>query len=174
MKVKCKACGDKIERDEAFKIIRERPSGNTNEYYCSEDEYDNIQREKDSKYKCYETVRNIINIKMINPTWIKNINTIREFYDYNVIEKCFKENEDQIKWSIYNKDFKSEHIKSKYILAIIANNIEDTYKKHKKELEEMNRLFNKVENNKINIDIINNEVTRVKKRNNNDISVFLD
>lgn len=175
MKVKCKSCGNKIERDKAFKIVRERKSGKLNEYYCNKEEYDDIQKEKNDKFKCYETIKDIINIKMITPAWIKNINIIREFYDYNVIEKCFRDNEERIRWSICNKDFKTEHMKSKYILAIIANNIEDTYKKHLKDLEDANRLFNKIENNEIHIDIINEviEVQPKKRKNNNDISMFL-
>lgn len=174
MKVKCKICGDKIERDTAYKVVKETTKTKVNEYYCNQEEYDKVQQEKKSREKCINTIVEVLSMQMITPVWLKNIKTIREFYDYNIIEKCFKENEDTIKWSIYNKDFKTEHMKSKYILAIIANNIEDTYKKHKRDMEEMNRLFNKVENNEIDIDVINESVTKVNKRKNNDISQFLD
>lgn len=176
MKVKCKKCGAKIERDEAFKVVKQTEKTKANHYYCSEDEYNSIIKEQEDKYRCYDTIKKIINMKMITPAWIKNINTIREFYDYDVIDKCFKDNEDTISWSLNNKDFKNEHAKSRYVLAIITNNIEDTYKKHIKDIEEMNRLFTKNENNEIDIDILNEEPIQIskKRKNENDISMFLD
>lgn len=183
MKVKCKGCKNKIERSEAFKIIKETSKGKTNEYYCNKKEYDSIQKEKEDKIKCYKVIKEIINVKMISPAWIKNINVVREFYDYSIIEKCFRENKDVILWSMQNKDFETEYAKSKYILTIILNNIEDTYKKHKKELQEMEKLFNKNENNEIDIDIMNNTIKNDTKTNSiikpnknkiNDISSFLD
>lgn len=178
MNVKCKACKNKIDRDGAFKVVRERPSGKINEYYCNEEEYNKINIEKEDKARCYEVVKEVIMCEMITPAWVKNINTIREYYDYIVIEKCFKENRESINWSINNKDFKNEHNKAKYILSIVANNIADTKKRHLADVENMNRLFNKSENNEVNIDIINNEETarpiqRKKKEVSNDISQFL-
>lgn len=173
MKVKCKICGKKIDRDSAFKIVKKQKSRNLNLYYCNEEEYNESQEEITQRNKCYDVIKDILNIPLVTPSMIKQLNTIREYYDYVVITKTFKTKEEDIKWAINNKDFKNEHNKFKYILVIILNNIEDVKKKHIKDLEEIKKMFSKTENDSINIDIINDMPTVTQKRNN-DISQFLD
>lgn len=172
MKVKCKICGNKIERDTAYKIVKEQKTKKVNLYYCSEDEYNKQQEEIKQRDKCYETIKDILGISLVTPEMIKQLKIVRENYDYPVIIKTFKFKEDDIRWAVNNKDFTNTYSKFRYILAIILNNIEDVKKVHMKDLEEMNRLFNKVENNDVNIDIIN-DMPISKQRKSNDISQFL-
>lgn len=176
MKVKCKICGNKIERDTAYKIVKEQKTKKVNLYYCSEDEYNKQQEEIKQRDKCYEIVKDILGVPIIKPGLIKQLKTIREFYEYSIITKTFKFKSEDIKWATSNKEFNSEYSKDRYVLAIILNNIEDVKKVHMKDLEEMNRLFNKAENNDVNIDIMNDlEVVKPPKtKKSNDISCFLD
>ncbi|CEQ01634.1 Uncharacterised protein [[Clostridium] sordellii] len=173
MKVKCKICGSKIERDSAYKIVKEQKSKRVNLYYCSEEEYDKQQDEIIQRDKCYEVIKDILNIPLVTPGMIKQLKTVREYYEYVVITKTFKTKEEDIRWAVNNKEFSNEYNKFRYVLAIILNNIEDIKKVHMKELEEISRLFNKVENNEINIDIMN-DMPISTKRKSNDISQFLD
>lgn len=172
MKVKCKICGNKIEKDTAFKIIKEQKSKNVNMYYCNKEEYDKQQEEINQKNKCFEVISEMLGIPYLTPGMIKQINTIREYYEYTVIAKAFKHNEDAILWAINNKEFSGEYNKFRYITSIVLDNIEKVKQVHIRELEEINRLFNKVEDN-INIDIMN-ELPISNNRKTNDISQFLD
>lgn len=140
--VKCKICGTKKSIDEAFKVIKETPRTKVNNYYCSKEEYKESIRETTSKKECMEYIREILGVKMIPPAFAKQVNILREYYDYIVIKKTFKECENNIKWQLDNKEFTSEFAKAKYIIAIISNNIEKVYKKHKRDQEKLNSIFN--------------------------------
>ena len=41
--------------------------------------------EKTSKNKCLETIKEIMNIKMLPPIMVKKVNELRDFYDYIII-----------------------------------------------------------------------------------------
>ncbi len=51
-----------------------------------------------------------------------------EFYGYEIIYKTMCKCDNNIQWSIKNKEFKNEAGKISYIFAIIKNNINDVYK----------------------------------------------
>lgn len=166
-KCKCTLCKKETTTDKAFKIKK----GGRNIYYCSEQEYKKYQDQTEKRNKCFETVIKIMQVPMLSPMMIKEINKIAEFYDYIVIDKCFKEQEQKIRWFLDNNELSNEYGKARYIATIIQNNINNTYKKYLQEIKQMERLFAKeVEN--IEVEIINMENTKVNN-NVNDISQFL-
>lgn len=168
-KVKCRACGKESTNDVAFKVT----VNGKNIYYCSEDEYNEKRKENDNKTKCLETITGIFGVKMLPPVMVKKVNELRQFYDYIVIEKTFKECTDKISWALETKDFNSEFSKAKYIVSIVANNIDKVYKKYIKDLKDMERLFAKEE--VVDIEMIDMNISRNTNNDNvSDISMFLD
>ena len=166
---KCTHCKQQLSTDEAFKIVIK----GRNKYYCSEEEYNQIQQEQKDKVKCLETIITILNVPFIQPVLLKEVNLLREFYSYIVIEKAFKDNEQSILWFLENKDTGSEFGKMKYIMTIIKNNINSIFKKYTQEQKDLQKIFNKVESQEIDMDIMN---TTIEIQNNDisDISQFLD
>ena len=168
-RVICKNCTNELTTDIAFKVTDEKGK---NSYYCSKEEYEQMINEKTSKNKCLETIKEIMNIKMLPPIMVKKVNELRDFYDYIIIEKTFKESRESIEWSLESKEFNNEFTKAKYITSIVANNIDRVYKKHKKDMEDIERLFKKQD--EVMVDIVDTDISRTKTNDRSDISEFLD
>lgn len=169
-KCKCTLCGKETTTDKAFKTKK----GSKNIYWCNEEEFNKHQDKINERNKCLETIVRMIQVPMLSPMMIKEINKIADFYDYVVIEKCFKEHEQNIKWFLDNNELSNEYGKARYIATIIKNNINNTYKKHIQEVKQMERLFER-EKESIDVDIINMDIDneRVITKKTNDISDFL-
>lgn len=170
-KVKCKSCGKEGYNVDFFLVQK----GNIKIYYCQEEEYLKIQQAKEDKNKCFETIKEIINEPILTPIFIKNLNTINEFYEYRVIEKTFKEVREIIEKSIQNKDFNSEFSKAKYIFTIISNSIGRVYKKDKKEQEDSSRFLNENSTTLPEFDVLEESININKelKSKQSDISMFI-
>ena len=170
---KCTHCKKQLNTDIAYKVT----TNGRNKYYCSEEEYNQIQEEINSKIKCLETISSILKIPFVQPMMLKEINSLRKFYGYIVIEKTFKDNSENIKWFLENKKNGSEFGKIRYITTIIKNNINSTFKKYVEEQKELDRMFNKSEKDikNMDIDIMNdNENIQTITNKGIDISMFLD
>jgi hypothetical protein len=165
----CKACKKELTTDKAYKVTINEKS----KYYCSEDEYNDLLKEQEERNHCLEAISNHMRLKFVTPYIQKEINKLKEYYNYIVIEKCFKENEKVINWFLDNNENSSEFGKCRYIFTIIQNNINKTEKKHKKELEEMKLMFEQTQSNTIDVDIMNN-ISQTPNRQVSDISSFLD
>lgn len=120
MLVKCRCCGNKLERNDAFKVV----VGAKNTYYCNEKEYLNLIKIKEDKDNVFLLINNIFGYKVINSALFKEINTIHEVYEYSHILAYLEENYDYI-ISVMNRDFVSEYAKIRYFSAILKNNIKD-------------------------------------------------
>lgn len=168
-KCKCQVCQKELTTDKAYKVNINGRS----KYYCSEDEYRDLIKQQEDRQHCLELISKYMRLKFATPHIQKEVNKLKEYYDYIVIEKCFKENESTISWFLDNNDNSSEFGKSRYIFTIIQNNINKTDRKHKKELEEMKQMFNQ-SNNSVDIDIMNTIDNQTINRPISDISSFLD
>ena len=166
---KCTHCKNQLNTDIAYKVI----INGRNKYYCNEEEYRQIQEEADNKNKCLETIMAMLNVPFIQPVMLKEINLLRDFYSYIVIEKAFKDNEQSILWFLENKDTGSEFGKIKYIMTIIKNNINSTFRKYTQEQKDLQKIFNKVESQEIDMDIMNTTI-KIQDNDISDISQFLD
>lgn len=165
----CQICRKPLTTDIAYKVsVKGR-----NLYYCSEEEYVNKQKNIRLKNECLETISKIINVPILTPAMLKEINKIAEYYEYIVIKKCFIENEKSIQWFLNNNENSTEYGKARYISTIILNNINKTLKKHKDEIKQMELLFAKNEND-IDINLIDSIEIKKRDKEINDISDFLD
>lgn len=166
-KCKCTHCKKELSTDIAYKVT----INGKNKYYCTKEEYETIQNEINDKNKCLETISTILNIPFVPPMMLREINDLTKFYSYIVINRTFKDNEKNIRWFIENRDSGSEYGKIKYIMTIIKNNINTTYKKYIKEQQQLVEMF-KTNDKEIDMDIIN--ITNDKQSNDiSDISEFL-
>ena len=169
-KCKCQICKTELMTDIAYKITDEKGKS---KYYCSEDEYTQIIKEKEDKNRCISILGETLHIPYVPPVLIKEIDKIRKHYQYEVIYRTIKESESTIQWFISNNDEASEYAKARYIATVISNNINKVKKKYDAELKSMQELFKKAEIQTIDIDIMNNTSTSNSK-NISDISDFLD
>lgn len=164
-KVKCRICKKELPKEQAYKVKK----GKTNQYYCTKEEYDNLMQQKEDRLKCLDTIAKIMNIPMIPPVMVKQINTLNSFYTYGIIKKTFEENKQNIQWVLENKDFKSEFAKTKYIISIVANNINKVFLRER----EMDKQVINKKTDIVDVDIFTEEIVTTKRKVS-DISDFLD
>ena len=101
MLVKCRKCNKKVERNEAFKVV----VGGKNTYYCNEEEYNEILRNKELKDETYSYIYNIFGYKITNTCIYKEVNDLVDVFGYELLLSYLKENEVYLKSVIQGKDF---------------------------------------------------------------------
>lgn len=131
MKVKCRICGQYIDKDKAYRVEKY----NKNMYYCSEEEYLEYKRKQSEQSKqkadMYRMIEQFIG-KTTNTALFKEVNIWLSAVDHSTVCRYFKENETRIKAAM-NKEFSSEYAKIRYFSAIVKNNI-GSYKDTEKEV----------------------------------------
>ena len=169
-KVKCKKCGKQLTTDTSFKVVR----NGKNEYYCSEEEYNELLKEKEERNKCLELISSVFGIEYCPPMVVKELNSIAKHYNYKTIMDTFndKEVKSTVEWFLDNNGFNFGTVR--YVFTIIENNIARVFKQRKKELEQIEKMLNGSEDN-IYISIMNDieENKTDKKKDIVDISDFL-
>ena len=169
-KVKCKICKKQLTTDTSFKVVR----NGKNEYYCSEEEYNELLKEKEERNKCLELISSVFGIEFCPPMVVKELNNIAIHYNYETIMDTFNDNEvkNTVGWFLDNNGFNFGTVR--YVFTIIFNNIARVYKKHQEELEKIKKMLEGNKND-IDIDIMNNMDNKtVEISNDNDISQWLD
>lgn len=121
MLVKCQSCGNRIERDKAFKIV----VGKVNKYYCNENEYLEIEEKKKLKKNTFDEIFKCFNRKITNSALFGEISELEKIYGYEKIYKYIADNSDYISSVITSKDFVSEYAQIRYFAAILKNNLAD-------------------------------------------------
>lgn len=121
MLVKCKKCGNKIERSDAFKVV----VGKVNTYYCNEDEYNEILKNRKLKDETYSYINNIFGYKVTNTSMFKEINEIVDVFGYELLLSYLSENESYLMPVVQEKDFSNEYGKIRYFSAILKNSLAD-------------------------------------------------
>ena len=81
MLVKCRLCGTKVDRKNAFKVV----VGNKNAYYCNEAEYQKVLHNREVKDNTYTCINEIFGYKVLNSALFKEINLLLETYSYEHI-----------------------------------------------------------------------------------------
>lgn len=120
MLVKCKGCGEKIDRDIAYRVIVK----GKNNYYCSEVEYKGIIKSKEVKDNTYELINQLFGYKVTNTALFKELNLIRESHSYDKIYAYLQENVTYLEQTL-SKSFCSEYAKIRYFSAILKNSLAD-------------------------------------------------
>lgn len=126
MLVKCKICGNKIDRETAHKVV----VNEKNNYYCSELEYSEWQAKKEIKDNTYNLIFQIFDRKITNTILYKEITELSEIYTYEKIFAYLTENEKYLS-GVMGKGFTSEYGQIRYFTAILKNSLADF--KYKKE-----------------------------------------
>ena len=171
-KVKCKICKKQLTSDSAYKVTDEKGK---NSYYCNEEEYSNMVKEKEDKNECLTMLSEIFNTEYCPPMVVKELNNIAKHYDYKTIIDTF--NDDEVKntvgWFLDNNGFNFGTVR--YVFTIISNNIPRVYKQRQEELEKIKKMLEGNKND-IDIDIMNDIIDNktVEISNDNDISQWLD
>ena len=125
--VKCKGCGKQIDQSIAYKHIHTTSGGKVqNHYYCSQEEYESIERDKELYKKVQYITDEILGYPCVNNNRNKRIQDLQNAgYTNEEIYRCFKEYKDEIeKWIEFNKIDK-EFNKLAYMFSVIGANIKD-------------------------------------------------
>lgn len=196
--VTCKICGKKILKEEAYCVSRMylskkgKDAGNfktQKKYYCSKEEYENVEYEKMKEVCMWKELYNFVRIEVMKysknqslpPLLISRIQDLRngsvilpkvgkikqskEGYSYEVILETFKKHLQNINFWISKKQFKNEQQKINYIMAIINGNINDIYNS-KKETEK--RTEQNIINEENVLPTINFQETNIQKTSTKD------
>lgn len=130
MRVKCRYCGERVEKEDAYK------DPNKNSYYCSEEHYlaimnkrEDFQKEKEEKKQnkidpVYEEVADIFGYRIQNSQLFKEMKLWRSICNDEKILAYLQEHKDYIK-SKLEKLNSSEYARIRYVSAILKNSLKD-------------------------------------------------
>lgn len=130
MRVKCRYCGERVEKEDAYK------DPNKNSYYCSEEHYlatmknrEDLQKEKEEKRQkkidpVYEEVADIFGYRIQNSQLFKEMKLWRSICNDEKILAYLHEHKDYIK-SKLEKLNSSEYARIRYVSAILKNSLKD-------------------------------------------------
>ena len=130
MRVKCRYCGERVEKEDAYK------DPNKNSYYCSEEHYlatmknrEDLQKEKEEKIQkkidpVYEEVADIFGYRIQNSQLFKEMKLWRSICNDEKILAYLQEHKDYIK-SKLEKLNSSEYARIRYVSAILKNSLKD-------------------------------------------------
>lgn len=163
---KCQICGKTLYTNEAYRVSFNKK----NKYFCSEKEYQKDLQLKKEKENCYSVVAEIMEVPFITPMMKKEIGNLNQFYNFAIIEKTFKECEQNIKWFLSNNNSSSEYGKTRYVITIIQNNINSIAKKYKRLQNTREKELQKIQT--VDVDIIN--ISTNELNNTSDITQWLD
>ena len=125
-KVKCKVCGEKIEKEDAYCITKVSDSGRkTNSYYCSQQEYEKNKEEKELWRLLLVAVDDILGYTCISKTKVNMIKEIEEHYSRRQLYNCLTIHKEEIKRYLDEKGIYEEYGKLSYIFACVKNKIKD-------------------------------------------------
>ncbi len=120
MLVKCRFCSNKIERNDAYKVV----VNGKNEYYCNEKEYQKKLKDVADKENTFKMINEIFGYEITNSALYKELKEISANHSYEKIYSYLHDNKAMLERSM-NKSFSSEYGKIRYFSTIIKNNIVD-------------------------------------------------
>ena len=118
--VKCKICGTKIERNDAYKVVVK----GKNEYYCNEKEYQKKLKQAADRVNTINIINEIFGYEITNSALNKELKEISTNHSFEKIYSYIYDNRQMLQRSL-SKDFSSEYGKIRYFSTIIKNNIVD-------------------------------------------------
>lgn len=130
MLVKCKICKNKVERNDAYKVVVK----DKNHYYCNVEEYVKWNEENESRRKVIDFAFEVIG-ETTNTSLMKDLSQIAKVHTYIKMINYMESNVEEIV-NAMNKHFETEYGKIRYFTAIIKNSIGD-FKEKKEETEEI-------------------------------------
>lgn len=121
MLVKCRICGKKVDRNEAFKVAVE---GKPNAYYCSEAEYNKMIENRKNRNDTYYCIYDIFGYTVTNTVLNKEVNALGKIYGFKLILKYLHDNQEYLT-RIVGREYNSEFAKIRYFAAILKNSLVD-------------------------------------------------
>lgn len=129
---KCKACGKKLNTDNAYKTERK----GKNVYFCNQEEYETWYKENEQRAELEkslgEAVEATIGKVFNNSTWGEMRKTLsywkEQGYSLEDSVKYLWDVSDQVRHLILEKTFLSEFSKAKYYFAVVRNHIQEYFK----------------------------------------------
>lgn len=174
---KCRSCGKILRSGDAYRHIHVTSGGNKeNHYYCNEDEYLEIERDKEYRRRTLAKIQSDIleydDRQILPQTLIGDISKLGKRYGYEVVYKCIEDNFDDLHyWMSLEDKFNNEFAKCRYMYTIIANNINDTYNDFRREQRVKEK---QEESTGVDIDILALGGSNKQRKAKTDISSFLD
>ena len=123
IQVKCRICGAKTERNNAYKVT----INGKNEYYCNEQEYKQKQKQIADRTNTINIINEIFGYEITNSAMNKELKEISTNHSFDKIYSFLYDNKSMLERSL-NKTFSSEYGKIRYFTTIIKNNIVDYIK----------------------------------------------
>lgn len=138
-------------------------------YYSSKEAYEKIAINSENRMKCISKLMDILGYKqgMKLPTITYKKIKEYEVYGYDVLYETILRQEKSIQWALTNKQFTSETSKISYIMAILQNNVMDSYKDKVALEKAMNKSLKQDTNSILDLDIGGT------KKQSNDVSNLL-
>lgn len=119
MLVKCRICKNKIERNDAYRVVVK----DKNHYYCNVDEYISWNEENESRMKVIDFSFEVIG-ETTNTSLMKELAQIAKVHGYKKMINYMEFDVENIV-NAMNKHFETEYGKIRYFTAIIKNSIGD-------------------------------------------------
>ena len=120
MRVKCKACGKSVPKEEAYKVVVNK----VNKYYCSEMEYNNQLFYESVKQEIAQRLSNILDMPLCDNTMIyKEWKEWRDIAPDTVILDFLRSQESYLISRI--SKIQASYSKIRYLSAIVKNSIEE-------------------------------------------------
>lgn len=145
-KVKCKITGEEGTSNTFYKVTTFNQDGQpTTCFYKSKEVYDEWRAKTDKRLDLNRIIGEFMGYFEDQPfptTVTKKVKELEKTYDIFTIYDTFVECRDKIQWAMDTMEFNSEIHKCNYMMAIIVNNINDVYKRRKKEERESKRIEN--------------------------------
>lgn len=124
MLVKCRICGEKINKDTAYKIT----VNGTNFYYHSKEEYETEEarkkKVKEDKDKVYNLICDMFGYEIQNTQFFAEWKLWNKLKPNDIIYRYLKENETYLK-GICNRCYDTEFQKIRYFSAVLKNSLHD-------------------------------------------------
>lgn len=125
---KCTHCKKELDKTTAYLVEGVTRTGNpTKKWYCSQEEYEQIQMDKETRSNVYtEILKYFPSIKMANslPKFLfMEVGIIASQHSWNKIYDYLQENADYIERAL-DKDFPGDPSKGKYLAAMIRTGCE--------------------------------------------------
>lgn len=124
MLVKCRICGEKINKDTAYKIT----VNGTNFYYHSKEEYEaeeaRKKKVKEDKDKVYNLICDMFGYEIQNTQFFAEWKLWNKLKPNDIIYRYLKENEAYLQ-GICNRCYDTEFQKIRYFSAVLKNSLHD-------------------------------------------------
>lgn len=135
--VKCKICGEKIDKSTAFCHIHVTSGGKEQkQYYCSKEEYEFMLEEKEYYKLCQYSTDDILGHPICNNARNKKLTELHDNgFMYKEIFQCIESMSEEIKGLFELNEITVEYHQIAYMFACIGNRIYDFVleQKHKEE-----------------------------------------